>query len=185
MGFFFRFCGLLTLGCWSDTLLLMQLALATPTLASWLAACPDSGALEVMLREFHDRVQHQTYQLTPQKCYECGGDYLVGQLRADYYSPYGTGELVCRECYELFDQGTVAHPEHRAPPWIAQPEATFPGADVALEAVPHVREIWVQNRRVGTVTSYNPVHHTGFVCYDAFPDSGEWGSLDSDHVVQP
>ena len=184
--------------------IIMSLATQCPTLSDelrdWLATCPDSG-------RFLRIVEYNTYLNCEDGCHECGDRMLRVEMRQDFYSPFGAGELVCRSCYEYFDEGTIASPNHRAPPWDEQPlppaPEVIPSRQVNLFDVqrisfpaiewpctgkagvtPPIQEIWYHDKCIGTVSSYNALHHTGYVTLHAFPNSSEWGTLGPETTVR-
>ncbi len=81
-------------------------------LASWLERCPN-------VERFADIIRECAWLNQDSCCAQCSEEYVRKDLRFDESTPCGNiDNLICRECWELFSDGTVWNPSYRPPHWI-------------------------------------------------------------------
>lgn len=137
----------------------------SPALASWASQCPNPGELAQVLGI-------ALFRCGFAECNECGERMPRSDLRFDA-SYFETGELICRSCWTLFDCGTMARPEFKAPAWPARLDLS--------DQKPKMKGIMrLGGKAIGTVTNYVAGAHFGKVSLFAHPESAEVGSLDPD-----
>jgi hypothetical protein len=174
-----------------------QGAVLSPDMTAWLAACPNPATVQAMLR------LHMWLE-TPVRCLECGenetgeGEPMRRKdLRWDTVGPFCTGtELICRSCWDMFCEPTLARPKRRQTPWPDHLDVRG-GQDLTYRGQVRLKldaSGQAPGPVIGTVRQYNPAGHTGKVILFAMQEHDrkngietceELGSLDPDwEVVQ-
>lgn len=146
----------------------------SPEMRSWIVSCPDVAKFQAALQEY-------MFLNKDDECAECGEPYKTKDLRYDVACPCGDPEnLICKNCWTMYDEGTMGDPSYRPPPW---PER------LSLTVVPQPLvngAIFDKTRRaiIGRVEGYNPKgHFAKKVILFGLESSAEAGSLDDDCVV--
>src|SRR5579872_4887662 len=106
---------------------------------AWLSTCPNP-------EEFKQALQAYTWLSTVVPCAECGEDFARHELRRDEAGPCSDGQaLICRGCWEQWEDGTVGDPDFRPPPFPAKLDiSTMP------KSLPS-GEIWTGGKKIGRV----------------------------------
>jgi hypothetical protein len=152
----------------------------SPEVSTWLQQCPDAQEVGVMLHAYQ-----KAMSLT--QCFECENETSWQNLRPNLASPMGSDpdHFICRECWEIWKGGTMGNPDYRPPSWEDQKislDMFLPSVDDDKIPVGVITDS-ATGMRVGDVKNYSKIGHFGFVTLDDFPDSGELGSLDPNHIV--
>lgn len=148
----------------------------SPALAAWMSECPDFASFQAALQEY-------MWMNKKVGCYECGEKYFNKDLRYDEAGPCGDpSKLICRTCWEIWNEGTMGDPEYRPPPWPAKLDRHTKPSQLVNGAIFHPKT----KTFVGRVEGYNKRGHFATrVILNGMEDSAEGGPLDPDCVVVP
>jgi hypothetical protein len=148
-----------------------QLVAQSGELKAWLAACPQQAEFAELLKMAH-------WFNTKTKCTECGEKHMRHELRFDCWFPFAEDDsLICKDCFDVFCQPTMAQPKGMKVKWPAFLEYRDP--EESNENVESAQYVVKRNGKdVGVVTHYNPIHHTGHMCFYGLENCAETGTLD-------
>jgi hypothetical protein len=141
----------------------------------WMRACPNIAEFGALM------IQYQWYNAKVY-CYECGEKYKRSEMRFDEATPCGNPEaLICRNCWDFYDQGTVGDPNYRPPKWPEKLDIN----DIPKPLIDgHIVD--KNGKTIGFCRGYNPKQHFAHkVMLFAYPDDAEAGSLDPECKVIP
>jgi hypothetical protein len=149
-------------------------ATITPQLAQWMRDCPDLALFQTAMKDY-------ICLNTVTKCATCGEKYKTKDLRYDVADPCGDPlSLVCRNCWDLWNGGSLGDPQYRPPQW---PETL----NLNDKPAPLINGIIVDRRTnavIGRAKRYNPRgHFAELVTLFGFEENAEGGSLDPDCFV--
>lgn len=144
----------------------------SPELADWMSKCPDA-------ERFEQLVKQKAWLETGQRCHECGEHEKRKNLRADTASPYGQGELICRECWDFFQTYVTS----RKAKW--PKEAPLPGLVTTAYTVDGDLLDRKSGSKIGKVKGFNPATNVALlVTLDSMPDCAEGGIIDAGWEVR-
>lgn len=149
---------------------LLASASGDEALRTWLTQCPNPEAMSLIVEKF-------MWLSKKVGCGLCGRAYPRKELRYDEASTSNCDptSLICRNCWDSFNNGTVGNPSYRPPKWPESP----PEPHVSpVPLIPYGVLMPLRGAPIGLVAQYNPRRHYGYVTLFRLENYAEYGSLD-------